>query len=121
MQEIFCSPAIAKSDLSTTDTVSRDRVGRQRTSRLATKPSKVDWKKWLTPVLDVKQRASRASEAARLQLDLERLDIQGMAMTNHIEDLLTKGDLGALLKFLDGRRPHVPRIAAKTLGIDLVV
>lgn len=73
---------------------------------------------WLTPVLDEQQRNETAREAARVEVDAAKMDIRRLALTNYVSDLLTDGDLEAVLTFINGRFPHVPRLAASDLGID---
>ncbi len=76
---------------------------------------------WLTPALDDRQRTVIASDAAKIESDAARFDLRLLALTNHVATLLNEGDLDAVLTFLNGRCPHVPRLAANTLGLEWLV
>lgn len=76
---------------------------------------------WLTPVLDDKQRNDTASDAAMIEIEAAKLDVTEIALANHMETLLSDGDLGAVLEFVMGRYPHVPRLAASALGVATIL
>jgi len=73
---------------------------------------------WMTPALNEGQRHATASIAATVQEVASEIDFEALVEANHVSDLLTTGDLEALLSFLRNRCPHVPRLAASTLGIE---
>jgi len=72
---------------------------------------------WLTPALDDARKTTTARNAAQVESDVARMDLRGLALANHMADLLSGGDLDAVLGFLDERNPHVPRLAASNLGL----
>lgn len=73
---------------------------------------------WMTPALNAGQRYATASVAATVQEVARQINFKALVEANHVADLLTSGDLEALLYFLQNRCPHVPRLAASTLGIE---
>jgi hypothetical protein len=76
---------------------------------------------WLTPVLDDSKKTTTARDAAQVETDVSRMDLRDLALANHMAVLLSGDDLDAVLGFLDERHPHVPRLAAMTLGLGRLV
>lgn len=73
---------------------------------------------WMTPVLDDRQRTQKAEEAALVETTTAQLNINDLALSNYMAELLVEGDLKAVLDFLNQRLPHVPRLAASALNIE---
>jgi hypothetical protein len=76
---------------------------------------------WLTPLLDNPRRVETASGAATIEIGALGLDFPDVAVANHMDSLLSEGDLQAVLSFLSQRCSHVPRLAAQSLGIQKMV
>ena len=87
----------------------------------ADKASKSRLNDWLTPLLDATRRIETASDAAAIEIGALGLNLPDVAAANHMESLLSSGDLEAVLSFLSLRCPHVPRLAAQSLGIQKMV
>lgn len=100
----FTGPNWQPSDLSPVDRPVRSRLS-----------------EWLTPALDEEQRRAASRVAATVELDAAGLDLRAIAEANHLADLLTSGDLEAVLSYVQGRCSHVPRLAADTLAIGTLV
>ncbi|MDY0957871.1 HipA family kinase [Sphingomonas sp. CFBP8993] len=72
---------------------------------------------WLTPLLSADRRIELARDVG---VEADRFDLAalaGLATRNHVADLLSAGDLDAVLKFLAARATHVPRMASRALGL----
>ena len=78
-------------------------------------------REWLTPALDEEQRRVASRAAASVEIDAARLDLRAVAVANHLTELLTSGDLEAVLCYIQDRCAHVPRLAAETLNIGTLV
>ena len=78
-------------------------------------------KRWLTPVMTDARRAAVASEAAKLPETVKSVDLEKLGEMNHVASILDSGDFDAMVAFLKARNPHVPRLAAAALNINLVV
>lgn len=78
-------------------------------------------KEWLTPILDNRTRNEKAAEAVSVEIATETMDLNAVALSNYVSELLTETDFNAVLKFLNGRYRHVPRLAAQALDIERLV
>ncbi|WP_421929826.1 hypothetical protein [Neoaquamicrobium sediminum] len=87
----------------------------------ADRPTVSKLKEWLTPVLDYKARNEKAAEAAWVETETEKMDLNAVALSNHMSELLTQADLDAVLEFVNGRYRHVPRLAAQALDVGGLV
>jgi hypothetical protein len=78
-------------------------------------------REWLTPALEEDQRQAASRVASSIEIDMARLDLRAVAVANHLSELLASGDLEAVLGYLQDRCAHVPRLAAETLNIEILV
>lgn len=71
---------------------------------------------WLTPLLNIDQRAEMARNVGAASDRLGRGLLTRLADTAHIASLLDAEDRLAVLAFLADRAEHVPRLASRALG-----
>jgi hypothetical protein len=76
---------------------------------------------WMTPALAEDRRKLTASAAAVVESDGRSVDLRGLASTNHLASLLNQGDLEAVVCFIGDRLAHVPRLAAQSLEIGMIL
>jgi len=77
-------------------------------------------KLWLTPHMSEVLRRARAQNASDIVRQLNEENIEELGKRVGVDDLLDQADFDALIGFLEGRKTHVPRIAADALGLPLL-
>lgn len=76
-------------------------------------------REWLTLAMDEPRRNVVARKAAALEARIATLDPQQLGASNYVANVLGSEDFVALADFLRSRTPHVPRLAAAALDINL--
>lgn len=76
---------------------------------------------WLTPKMSEQHRTVSASKAAAVEFQIRAIDFKMMALENYIQLLLTDGHIDGVLKFLNDRTPHIPRLVGNNLGVGVLM
>lgn len=72
---------------------------------------------WFTPMLTDERRIELARDVGDVCDRINASELPSLAAISYVADLLSAGDLEALLAFLADRVPHVPRLATRALGM----
>jgi hypothetical protein len=77
--------------------------------------------RWLTPALSEMKRTALATAAAEYATRIVDLDLKQIGEDNYVLNFVTTAEFASLTRFLADRIPHLPRLAAATLNINLVI